>query len=99
VNVPGTGSTFGGDPLAPYVREGYVCQMAAEIPLTLGAIVRQRRIALGLNQTELGRLIGASQTSVSVIELDIVDLSWSRLRALRAALDLHLGDLDQVAAA
>lgn len=65
-------------------------------PTTLGAVIRERRIELGLTQEELAERIGPTfrQSEVSRLERGRVALPRRRrLEAIAAALDLPVGEL------
>lgn len=64
--------------------------------MTLGQVIRQRRIELALTQEELAERVGENvrQSEISRLERDYVGLPRrSRLEALARALDLSLGQL------
>jgi transcriptional regulator with XRE-family HTH domain len=65
-------------------------------PLTLGSLIRSRRIELGLTQEELAERVGDSvrQAEISRLERDCVGLPRrARLERIAAALKLKLGEL------
>lgn len=55
-----------------------------------GPILQSARKAAGLNQSELARQLGISQSRVSAIELDPASLSLKQLLAVCSALNLEL---------
>ncbi len=59
-------------------------------PVQLGNIVRRARKAKGLSQSELGRLAGMRQATVSEIETGHAALRLDTLLSLVSALDLDL---------
>jgi len=54
----------------------------------LGAVVKERRKALGLRQEDLAKAIGLSRASVANIETGRQDTPWSVIVKLMYALDV-----------
>ncbi len=59
----------------------------ATLPSSPGGLIHDRRIELGLTQTELGQLSGISQGDISKIENDHLDARWSTIKRLSDALE------------
>ncbi|MEV6152438.1 helix-turn-helix domain-containing protein [Nonomuraea sp. NPDC052129] len=62
----------------------------AEAELRLGQLVYDRRVALGLSQTELAERAGMTQPQVSRLETGGGNITVASLRRLAAALDADL---------
>lgn len=62
----------------------------AEAELWLGQLVYDRRVALGLSQTELAERAGMTQSQVSCLETGGGNITVASLRRLAAALDADL---------
>ena len=61
----------------------------ARTPRQFGNIVRRRRQALGLNQTQLGEKAGLRQETISLIETGNPAAKMKTMLAVLAALDLE----------
>ena len=59
-------------------------------PTNLGSALREERKKKGLNQTEVGKLVGIEQSTVSVVEQGNGGTRLDTLFRLLAALDLEL---------
>lgn len=62
----------------------------APTPQQLSAVLRGRRKALGLTQSDIGSKVGLLQKTVSALETDPAASSIASLYRLLAALDLEL---------
>ena len=62
----------------------------ADTPSQLAALLRGRRLSLGLTQSELGRNVGLLQKTVSKLETDPTGASIASLYKLLSALQLRL---------
>ena len=63
----------------------------------LGAVIRDRRLAVGLSQTELGRSAGAHRTYISDIERGRRNLTVSVLSRIGACLNMPTYELMRMA--
>jgi transcriptional regulator with XRE-family HTH domain len=63
----------------------------------MGTVIRQRRIALGMTQTELGRLTQTDRTRVSKAEAGEFNATIRTLGRFAASLGLNLSQLIRAA--
>lgn len=60
------------------------------IPAQLGALLRARRLALGLTQAQVAAQLGVSAQALSKVELDASRVSFDRIHRLCLVLGLEL---------
>jgi transcriptional regulator with XRE-family HTH domain len=72
------------------VNDAEYADLYAEAELWLGQLVYDRRVALGLSQTELAERAGMTQPQVSRLETGGGNITVASLRRLAAALDADL---------
>ncbi len=61
--------------------------LLGSLPASPGALIRERRIELGLTQAELSGLAGIAQGDISKIENGHLDARWSTVKRLSEALE------------
>ena len=68
-------------------------------PNNLGTYIREQRLKINMNQTELGKLIGATQRRVSQIENNTgkidFDVLLAALKILGVTIEVSVQDPDQ----
>jgi transcriptional regulator with XRE-family HTH domain len=72
---------------------------APDLNARLGAVIRQKRVLLGLSQEAIGKRIGVTFQQVQKYEKGKNQLGFSTLVALAEALGTSVGELAQVALA
>lgn len=63
----------------------------------VGAVLKQLREAQGLNQTELGKLVGVTQSTISALEREAIPFSFHYARLLAPHLNVSRLTLERMA--
>ena len=74
-------------------KEQRTAGRAAPADVSLGIVIRRRRLAIGITQEQLGEQIGVSYQQAQKYETGANRVSFSRLLPLAAALNCSAADL------